>query len=59
MHKSIAAAFTDKLVAKTRAIRLGDPLDEETHVGAMISPTQAQKVLNYIDSARKEVRWKS
>ena len=34
----------------------GNPMDEDTKVGAMISEEHAQRVMGYIDIARKEVR---
>lgn len=55
MHRSIAKEFTDKLVETTRNLKIGDPADEDTKVGATISKSQAEKVLGYIDSAVKEV----
>jgi len=54
VHRSIAKEFTDKLVETTRNLKIGDPADEDTKVGATISKSQAEKVLGYIDSAVKE-----
>ena len=55
MHKRIKDDFVKRLVEKTRGIKLGDPLSDHTQMGAMISPAQAQKVLDFIDIAKKEV----
>ena len=36
---------------------IGDPNEEDTTVGATISPQQASIVLDYIQGAREEVRF--
>lgn len=40
--------FLELYMKKVQAIKLGDPMDEKTEVGPMISETQRQKVLGYI-----------
>ena len=35
-------------------LRIGDPLDEETQIGALISSAHLEKVMGYIEMARKE-----
>ena len=55
MHRSILKEFTDKLVAATRNLKIGDPVDDDTRIGATMSKSHAEKVLGYIDSAVKEV----
>ena len=47
--------FLAKLVERTKNMKIGNPNDEDTKVGATISEEQAQKVLSYIDVAKKEV----
>ena len=49
----MAAAFTEKLAAKIARIRVGDPLDEATQVGAMFDEGHMHKVLAYIDEGVK------
>jgi acyl-CoA reductase-like NAD-dependent aldehyde dehydrogenase len=56
VHRSIFREFVDRLVGKTAALKVGDPMAEDTMVGATISEQQAQKVLAYIDHARQQVR---
>ena len=56
VHRSILPEFLERLVEKTRAMKVGDPMEDDTMVGATISPEQAQKVLKYVSSARDEVR---
>lgn len=55
VHKSIMKPFLDKLVERTRNMKIGDPFDEATTVGSMISQDQAEKTLHYIEGAKKEV----
>ena len=46
--------FVERLVARTRAMRLGDPLDPDTHMGPLVSEAQAEKVLDYLSVGREE-----
>jgi betaine-aldehyde dehydrogenase len=46
--------FLDRLAERTRALRLGDPLDEATQVGPLISAAQGEKVMGYIETGRAE-----
>ena len=48
VHDSIHDAFVDGLKAKVDAMRMGDPLDETTDIGSIISKPQYDKVLSYI-----------
>lgn len=53
VDRKIAAEFTEKLAEKIRRIRVGDPLDETTQVGAMFDEAHMHKVLDYIDGGVK------
>ncbi|GGE51532.1 aldehyde dehydrogenase [Agaricicola taiwanensis] len=44
-------AFLERLVAKVKSARMGDPASMETQVGPITTPPQYRKVLNYIDIA--------
>ena len=46
--------FVDKLVAFAKTARMGDPMDATTQVGPVTTPPQYQKILAYIDVAKKE-----
>jgi aminomuconate-semialdehyde/2-hydroxymuconate-6-semialdehyde dehydrogenase len=46
--------FIGRFVDKTANLRMGDPLDEKTEQGAIVSKMQLDKVKFYIDLARKE-----
>jgi betaine-aldehyde dehydrogenase len=46
--------FVEKLVARVRKMVVGDPLDPQTQVGALISKEHMEKVLGYIEKGRAE-----
>lgn len=48
LHADIFDSFLDKLVRKTEALTLGDPLDEATDIGAIINEKQFRKVCSYV-----------
>jgi betaine-aldehyde dehydrogenase len=48
LHESIFDRFLERLVDKLRRLRVGDPLDEATDMGAIISRKQFDRVCGYI-----------
>jgi acyl-CoA reductase-like NAD-dependent aldehyde dehydrogenase len=58
LHRSIFDSFLDKLAAKLAALKIGDPLDEATDMGAIISRKQFDRVCSYIEDGlgQKEAR---
>jgi 5-carboxymethyl-2-hydroxymuconic-semialdehyde dehydrogenase len=54
VQHSIYASFVDKFVARAKKITVGDPLDEKTIVGPMISQAHLAKVRSYIELGPKE-----
>jgi betaine-aldehyde dehydrogenase len=54
VHREIKAAFIEQLVARVAAMKIGDPMDPLTQVGALISQAHMEKVLGYIDRGRAE-----
>jgi len=54
VHRSIKAAFLERLVRRVNAMRIGDPMNPETQVGALISEAHMHKVLGYIARGRAE-----
>lgn len=44
VQRSIAADFTERLVARARKLRQGDPMDPTTDVGAITTERQLQKI---------------
>ncbi|MCC7411648.1 MAG: 5-carboxymethyl-2-hydroxymuconate semialdehyde dehydrogenase [Gammaproteobacteria bacterium] len=54
VQKSIYGEFAARFVERARRIRVGDPLDEQTIIGPMISPDHLHKVRGYIELGSKE-----
>ncbi|HWZ64895.1 MAG TPA: betaine-aldehyde dehydrogenase [Steroidobacteraceae bacterium] len=54
VHRRIHAAFVDKLRERTARLRIGDPLDPRTQVGALISAQHMEKVLGFIARGRAQ-----
>lgn len=54
VHEKVYDEFVAKLRAKVDAMVMGDPLDEKTDIGTIISPEQFSKVQGYIEHGRKE-----
>ncbi len=54
VQEGLHDAFLARLVEKTKGLKLGDPLDPKTQIGALISREHCEKVLGYIDLGRKE-----
>ena len=53
VQRSIHDEFVDRLVAAAKARRLGDPLDESTEHGALVSEDHLNKVDGYVRLARE------
>lgn len=54
LQRSIHDKFMGKLLEVVGAARIGDPMLADTHVGPITTPAQYQKVLDYIEIAKKE-----
>ncbi|HTH80908.1 MAG TPA: aldehyde dehydrogenase family protein, partial [Ramlibacter sp.] len=54
VQKSIYADFARKFVERAKKIRVGDPLDEQTIIGPMVSQGHLAKVRSYIELGTKE-----
>ena len=54
VQRSIKAAFLERLLKRVNAMRIGDPMDPATQVGALVSEQHMHKVLSYIDRGRSE-----
>lgn len=46
--------FVDKLVAKAKQQKLGDPFDPATTQGPQVSQEQMDRILGYVDAGKKE-----
>lgn len=54
LQKPIAEEFTDKLLTTANALKVGDPLDLDSDVGAISNEEQLLKDLEFVDVAKKE-----
>ena len=54
VQQSIYNEFVDRFTARAKRITVGDPLDEKTIVGPMISTAHLAKVRSYIELGPKE-----
>ena len=54
VERSAYKDFVDRFVAAASKLKSGDPLDEKTDQGAIVSKTQLDKVEFYVDLAQKE-----
>ncbi|EJO2021952.1 betaine-aldehyde dehydrogenase [Vibrio parahaemolyticus] len=52
VHESIYDDFVAQLKSRTEKLVVGDPLDENTQIGALISTEHESKVLSAIESAK-------
>ncbi len=53
VHESIYDTFKERLVAATKALKLGDPKDEDTYIGPVISDKEADRMEAWLRSAVK------
>lgn len=54
VERSIYPRFRDALVERTRALKVGDPLEASTDQGAVVSQAHLEKVLSYLALAEQE-----
>jgi len=54
VHESIYTKFIEKVVARTKAIKMGHPLDPETMIGAQASTEQVEKISSYLKIGKDE-----
>ena len=54
IHESIYEQFRDDFVAKVKNLKVGDPMEGDTSLGAVVSKPHQEKVLSYIELAKQE-----
>jgi aldehyde dehydrogenase (NAD+) len=54
VHKKVYKKFTEKLVERVKALRVGNGLEERTEVGPVINQAAMDKILSYIEIGQKE-----
>ena len=52
VESSIREAFLEKLVPRVKAMKVGDPMEPDTHMGALISAAHMEKVLGYVEAGK-------
>lgn len=54
VHEGIYDAVVDRLIARTKALRVADPRNETTQMGPLISARQLEVVETYVEIGRRE-----
>ncbi|SPB13272.1 aldehyde dehydrogenase [Caballeronia novacaledonica] len=54
VHASLYDALREKLIEKTKSLKMGDPKDEKTFVGPMISESESKRLADWMENAVKE-----
>ncbi len=54
VERSIYEQFREDFVARVRELKVGDPFDDSTRIGALVSEPHMEKVLSYIELAKEE-----
>ncbi|MCA6373556.1 MAG: aldehyde dehydrogenase family protein, partial [Cytophagales bacterium] len=54
VHEKIYDRFIERVIARTKAIKIGHPLSEDTMMGAQASNDQFEKILSYLDIGKQE-----
>ncbi|MEM1364976.1 MAG: betaine-aldehyde dehydrogenase [Pseudomonadota bacterium] len=54
VQAGIHDAFVARLVERTEQMLLGDPLDEATHIGPLVSQAQYERVLSFMEIGQRE-----
>lgn len=52
LHESIAEGVVSRIAALAAKVRVGDPLDPSTQVGAIITPLHLEKITGYLAGAK-------
>jgi len=54
LHRDIADEVTRRIAELSAKVKVGDPLDPETQVGAIITPQHLEKIAGYVSAASKD-----
>ena len=52
VQRALQERFLERLAARTQAIRIGDPMEEATQMGPLISARQRDSVMRHIEAGR-------
>jgi glyceraldehyde-3-phosphate dehydrogenase (NADP+) len=51
-HREVYDAYCARLVEGVRALRVGDPFDEETQVGPLVKTSEAERIAAWVEEAK-------
>ncbi len=54
VHADVYDVFLEALIEKVKALRVGDPLDEETDMGSIINAKQYESIMDYINDGKSQ-----
>ncbi len=54
VQESIYDEFCERMVQRSKSLKVGDPLDESTYMGPVISQKQLRTIMGYIDAGKSE-----
>lgn len=54
VEKPIYESFKSKFLKRTKELEVGDPKDDDSNLGAVVSKGHSEKILKYIDLAKQE-----
>ncbi|MCL6737480.1 5-carboxymethyl-2-hydroxymuconate semialdehyde dehydrogenase [Streptomyces neyagawaensis] len=56
VERPVYEQFTRRLAERAAGVRVGEPSDPATEVGALVHPEHYERVLNYVEIGKKEAR---
>ncbi len=54
VHRSVKSAFEAKILERVKRIKAGDPLDETSNFGPLVSFEHLEKVVGYLEAGKRE-----
>ncbi len=54
VHEAIYEEFVEDVASRARQLRVGNPLDPASQMGTQISGRQMERILDYVESGRRE-----
>jgi len=55
VHSDLMDSFLTRLIERTKKLRIGNPFDPDTDVGALITPEHLNRVMNYVRLNKKKI----
>lgn len=54
VHQSVAGEFIEKFIRRSQALRIGDPMMDDTELGPKVSRQELEKVERYVNEAKEQ-----